>query len=722
MATKQEAIVVDGIHTNLIEPSTGLSVNYKEVLTWWDGTPMTNAKCDGDWFRRKGTKFLRKSIDKEGELFLEKNTMAEMRSLSPLEILFLRGGVYRGVRLSGYYEKGDTPAPIDYFVSNTSDLDDGGSVIDLGVIKLEHYFGNVIHISYFGGLGDFISVNEPYTDNTNIINTALSRLSKGEIVFSKGSYAHNGTIIIPMYDSNNSRGISIKSDSGRLEAGGTINSPQGGTVRWCFSGQEDEAAVRSDALQTWVDFSNLSIRNVSGRDDVDGLVMRDYKGNLVHGLYIGLFRDNLVINGESYYTVFSKCTFSHASRNGVYMNGLVNLCTFRDCRFRLSGEYGIRVDYGGDGINILECFLEGNLKGAYYIRNTRVVNIHGAYIEHNGDVEGPLGGRFSQGYIGAYGNSPNTPVILNLKGSYVLGKDKVDGVNMVTSASPGIGEVTVVLEGNTIPAQHILAGPDSPSEDRTYVVRGQSTSLLNIRLINNKYSRVDGGGMYFPSNYRPDHLNSFYSDGDESVLYMRPEYDKSFFDNKSGAAVKTANIHFLRTGTTWNGSNKDSQTIIRYDAPDLETASLDIRHLSESNTSGSVIEKWYNPETKEIVAELDYKTGRFRGKEIRVGAESDNIRIFTGTALPNGVYSGGVGSIYLHTGPQNIVRGFYYKTTDNSVNTGWELFNPMRKATMSPNTAQTASGSVPTKAEFDALLAELRDLKTKMINANILGG
>lgn len=716
-------------------PVFGPNESYSATLvnSWWDGTPMDDSKADGNvYFKLKKLpegadsglsqyigSYFKVNLPNDGELFLEKDTMAEMRGLNSTEILLLQMGYYKGVKLNGYYTKGDTPASIEYSLSDTFEIDDGGSVIEVGGVKLTHDFKNIIHISYFGGRGDFTDIDSPYTDNSAVINTALNKLPKGTLVFSKGAYAHDSTINIPIHDSNNSRGISFKSDSGRLEAGGTVDHPQGGTVRLCFSGQEDTVAIQSTALQTWVDFSNLSIRNVSGREDVDGLVLRDFKGNLVQNLYIGLFRDNLVVNGESYYTVFNRCTFSNAIRNGVYMNGLVNLGTFRDCRFRLSGEYGIRVEYGGDGINILDSFIEGNQRGGAYIGNTRLINLKNTYIEHNGVQEGPLGGRFAQIYVGAYGYNNNTPVIASIKNNYILGSDRVDVVNMTTSSNPSLGVVTIDLENNTIPATHLEGTLDGPSENRTYVVRGQSTSLLSIRLRNNKYSYTDPNKMFFPSNYRPDQINSFYADGDESVLYTRPEYDKSFFDSRSGSAVKTANIHFHRAGTTWSNSNKDSQTIVRYDAPDLETASLDIRHLSKTDTTGSAVEKWYNPETKEIIAELDYKTGRFRSKEVRVGLESDNIRIFTGAAIPNGAYFAGIGSIYLHTGSQNAVRGFYYKTTDNTLNTGWELVNPMRRATASADTAEP-SVDVPTKAEFDALLNELRDLKVKMRTAGLL--
>ncbi|WP_158655577.1 hypothetical protein [Sphingobacterium sp. HMA12] len=47
--------------------------------------------------------------------FLIKETMADMKALSAAEITALQNGTYDGVQLVGYYEKGDTPAPIIEF-------------------------------------------------------------------------------------------------------------------------------------------------------------------------------------------------------------------------------------------------------------------------------------------------------------------------------------------------------------------------------------------------------------------------------------------------------------------------------------------------------------------------------------------------------------------------------------------------------------------------------
>lgn len=85
-----------------------------------------------------------------GAEFIECDTMAQMRALSSREIWALENGYYKGVKLNGYYSKNDTPAPIDYYLSNTTDLDDGSSVIVVGGVKLETQLGASIDVSYFG--------------------------------------------------------------------------------------------------------------------------------------------------------------------------------------------------------------------------------------------------------------------------------------------------------------------------------------------------------------------------------------------------------------------------------------------------------------------------------------------------------------------------------------------------------------------------------------------
>ena len=214
MAEKVKAIkLADGTVTNLVDKKTKLSVNYRPVTTYYDGSAMTNAKVDGDLYIKNGTTFYRKVIDKDGQLFLEKDTMAQMRALTAFEILLLKAGVYKGVKLNGYYTKNDTPAPIEYYLSDTSAIDDEGSVITVGDIKLEHTFIGYINVLYFGIKGDYVTA-QPYTDNYNNLVKLRGYLDRLVAVADSVSYQYS--VIFPKL-SNNKMGYGC---SGRVSFGG----------------------------------------------------------------------------------------------------------------------------------------------------------------------------------------------------------------------------------------------------------------------------------------------------------------------------------------------------------------------------------------------------------------------------------------------------------------------------------------------------------------------
>lgn len=91
--------------------------------------------------------------------------------------------------------------------------------------------------------------------------------------------------------------------------------------------------------------------------------------------------------------------------------------------------------------------------------------------------------------------------------------------------------------------------------------------------------------------------------------------------------------------------------------------------------------------------------------------------IYSGTGAPN--ISVEIGSLYFRapsTATEDTV--LYIKTTPAGTSTGWKSLSATTAA--SADTATQAAGAEPTKAEFDALLAELRDLKTKMRTAGLL--
>ncbi|WP_433901955.1 hypothetical protein [Sphingobacterium puteale] len=105
---------------------------------------------------------------------LIKNTMADIRALSNIEITGLQNNTYDGVQLLGYYLPGDTPAPIIYYLSSTTAVDNGGNIIAIGTIKLEHKFIGRIDPKYFG-----LKPFDKDIDNGIILQRVFDYLSSG---------------------------------------------------------------------------------------------------------------------------------------------------------------------------------------------------------------------------------------------------------------------------------------------------------------------------------------------------------------------------------------------------------------------------------------------------------------------------------------------------------------------------------------------------------------
>lgn len=164
------SVVLSNLRNKKGIPIVGLDASYtaSKVTTWYDGTPMDDSKADGKvYLKLKDTgEYFKVNLPNDKELFLEKDTMAQMRAISTVEILLLKMGYFRGVKLNGYYSKGDTPAPIEYYLSDVEDEDDGGSVIEVNGVKLEHIFTSEVEGEYFGmkSLG---------VDNTTIVQKII---------------------------------------------------------------------------------------------------------------------------------------------------------------------------------------------------------------------------------------------------------------------------------------------------------------------------------------------------------------------------------------------------------------------------------------------------------------------------------------------------------------------------------------------------------------------
>lgn len=356
MADINKVIRVGDTLTNIIDSVTKKSVNYRKVTTWYDGSPMTNEKVDGVLYRKKGSEYFRQIIDKDGELFLEKDTMAQMRALTSFEILLLKAGVCKGVTLNGYYTKGDTPAPIQYFLSTTSSADDGGSVILVGDVKLEHIFIGQIDVKYFGIKPDYISPtdatnNKPFFDK---VASACVRyncemfIPKGKYMTTKfGRYndvniSSNGAQIYLKYNVADTQ-VMVQFGNNSVTSNLDFYNTET-TLSNCRCGIEQ--------------MTNLTLNNVGAHG------FRDSVGNNAWGMYINNSK-NITLNN---------CKFSNNSQSDIaIVDNNININIINPINTVDNGVY-INFEPNGihenNGINIIG----GNYRRVDLLVNTKVIN------------------------------------------------------------------------------------------------------------------------------------------------------------------------------------------------------------------------------------------------------------------------------------------------------------------------------------------------------------
>lgn len=93
--------------------------------------------------------FVTEKVTVEGDFVVVEN-IQELKTLAPNYIEGLKSGKFKGVQILGYYEKNDTPSPIIYYLSDTIEPENGGSIFETSDIKLEHVFTGATNVLYWG--------------------------------------------------------------------------------------------------------------------------------------------------------------------------------------------------------------------------------------------------------------------------------------------------------------------------------------------------------------------------------------------------------------------------------------------------------------------------------------------------------------------------------------------------------------------------------------------
>ena len=274
--------------------------------------------------------FISERIVVEGDLIVV-STVEELKSLAQNYIQGLIAGKFKGIRLLGYYQKGDTPAPIEYYLSDTVDSEDGGSVFEVGEVKLEHVFIGEIDIRYFGAKGDFEQ------DDTVYIQKALTYANKSvvsSVYFPTGHYLITDILIPPtdciLYGDGEGSILQFKHDRFTIS----------GTVKWMFK-LTNQKNVKFESLKLHGGATTFDVVPY----DVDGAEFL---------IYFNPTQDRAVDN-----IVINKCTITKSWSSGIqsygrqaedYPHPKTSNVRITDCYFTETGFHGIGMNEFVDSV------------------------------------------------------------------------------------------------------------------------------------------------------------------------------------------------------------------------------------------------------------------------------------------------------------------------------------------------------------------------------------
>lgn len=746
MATVQRAsmiqypdgqVVIHNIRKKRVSvPVFGANESYSATLvnTWYDGSTMDDSKADGSiYFKLKALpsgadsslaqyvgSYFRLNLPNWGETFLEKPNVASLRNMTSTEILLLQMGYYKGVTLLGYYAEngGDTPAPIEYYLSTTSEGDDGGSVIEVGGIKLEHEFVGAINSKYFG-LGDNIAPENQTEVIQRIVD--LSAILAIPADFPEGFYYINGRY------NPNSVGVSIKSNTHIRTDIGTFFKvlPQEEGSYSAFSirrannvtierlnviGERDEHTGTTGEFGMGLDIrqcDNISVFNITASDFWgDGIYLG--KGNL------GATNNNILIDGAD----IKRCRrqgISIVTGNGLFIKNIL----IQDIE-GVSPQYGVDIEpndvedvlinvnlhnikthnCAGGGILVNLMQLHGaedsvsiNIDNHYSLEDTRGFQVSGVSLE--GVIKGNI--NYNKAYIKlsrfagiSLRNYTENAPLLNINDPTIIDS----GTSHDTDTDPKYATGIQVYREST--------------DSNTYKIG--NVSIVNPTIIDTRQVPLIKKGLYV------NDLTSASSINIKSVKLVNPRIiniPNITWRAEEGIEDPLGNLKGLTTGlnVVTNGASFSSiysnlgatgtttSTLSRYkNSPSftfLVESPFNLRVTMTSGSLGNYLAPNEYLQSNEVGAKIVLKCV---DEELNIWLVDKMVGVWTNTTLGKSWENGSL--IIQDANPS--VKGL------------------VNQAEASADTAIESAGATPTKEEFDALLAELRDLKTKARTAGIL--
>ncbi|QQT31985.1 hypothetical protein I6I99_05285 [Sphingobacterium multivorum] len=490
---------------------------------------------------------------------LIKKTMADMRALSAAEITGLQNNTYEGIQLLGYYIAGDTPDPIVYYLSTTTAIDNGGSVIAIGTIKLEHNFNSQIDVRYFGAFPNVTSLDEINTTETstnNVTNKIQNALDLGGNVFlPKGRYYinFNQGLFISRSGTNfyGDRGLSTLVAGNRSRRSDDFYYRTLNIVNF-VSLNVDSVKIYDlnfeRKAETWIDEYDQFYHhiNIMGGSNIDIYNIKVF----------GVLGDGICLGG----TIDQNLEMKAYNKNIKIYN---NILDGRNNQNR----NGISV-IDGDSIkifnNTIQNFTRGDMPGGIDIEPNKQIDyiIQNIFIENN--ILYNIGGM--AGVIGCYGSAnPKTiePNNIFIRNNQILGGGTIknrfsffaDMKAKPKDESTNTPSNNIVFEGNLI---------QQGTADRLFLLYGIKDIIIN----NNIFEKYTEGGFI-----------SFIGGLPSSTMCINVQIENNLF--KQGKSTPCLRFSYINGLKIRNNTFSDAATTTILDIP----AGADVRNVSIQGNS-----------------------------------------------------------------------------------------------------------------------------------------
>lgn len=692
------AININNVWTNILDNQTGESVNFEEATTWVDGTPMDDAKVDGVVYRKlpisAGGGYV-KRVFPDGFVNVKwfgavgdgvaDDTAAITIAVSVFnKVRFEAGKVYR------------TTSQISVVKDNIEWRGQGATIyVDNEIASAVDITGQNIIISQLNLNGNNLAQRGYYIRGFNItvnkceIHSLLGRTSSGggirianrtgmdlsNVVLTE-NYIHN--ISAPSDGTNGqgygaARGIQIDSDTSITDRGIFIQ----------FNRIEEITGREGDGIQF--------LFNAGGGSTIyektPSIVSNNYLKNC-NRRYIKIQASNVSVNDNICENTLSVEEMYNAS-NGI---GIIQGQDVNIYNNKVDGKlfaYGISISGNSDNPapniaiynNVVESgtYSAGEWENDTYQRGIRVsdalkVRVYGNYITDNGKIQ------------------------------FANVTDSVISSNMVTASENNdltTGVIDIDEDCNNIQIINNSGTGDTTSNPAMFInMNGQNCIIQGNKA---DYGNTNYSLIRFSETAFACIVSNNISASNSFNLVAGPNISENYieFSNKGGTIGGGAKSIYFANSIPTSGNWRSGDIIIR-----------------QHNTSDGAFSRnvgWI------CILGTNDNTG---GTWIPFGITN----ILSGPQIPEGNYQAVIGALYFRRPDNATAETAVYVKTVHGGNTGWKSLTGLATTTStglvlmaeaSANSAAAVSSNYD-QAEVQAILDELRDLKTKMRAAGLL--